>query len=127
MKLLRILALASVAAALAAPVSARAQGSDTARKSVSTKAATSKGTKTTAKHMAMPTKATAMCGDSTWSSAASQQGACSNHAGVAKWFGTAPKDATARCKDGEYWTSGAKQGACSGHGGVAFRMKAHKA
>jgi Protein of unknown function (DUF3761) len=70
----------------------------------------------------MPRSATARCADSTWSKAATQQGACSNHGGVAKWIGKAPKGATARCKDGEYWTSADRQGACSGHDGVAYWM-----
>jgi hypothetical protein len=68
----------------------------------------------------MPRTATARCADSTWSTAATQQGACSKHGGVAKWIGKKPKGATARCKDGEYWTSAEKQGACSGHDGVAY-------
>src|SRR5436309_912513 len=68
----------------------------------------------------MPRSATARCGDNTWSSAATQQGACSKHGGVAKWIGKAPKGATARCKDGEYWTTPERQGACSGHDGVAY-------
>jgi hypothetical protein len=74
----------------------------------------------------MPKKATARCADNTWSSAASQQGACSRHGGVAKWFGKAPKSATARCKDGEYWTTPERQGACSGHDGVAFWLGKNK-
>ena len=70
--------------------------------------------------MRMPKTATARCGDSTWSKAASQQGACSSHGGVAKWFGKAPSNMTARCGDGEYWTNEERRGACSQHGGVAF-------
>ncbi|HKN68595.1 MAG TPA: DUF3761 domain-containing protein [Gemmatimonadaceae bacterium] len=70
--------------------------------------------------MRMPRTATARCGDSTWSKAASQQGACSSHGGVAKWFGKAPSNMTARCSDGEYWTNEERRGACSQHGGVAF-------
>jgi len=70
--------------------------------------------------MRMPKTATARCGDSTWSKAASQQGACSSHGGVAKWFGKAPSNMTARCSDGEYWTNEERRGACSQHGGVAF-------
>jgi hypothetical protein len=70
--------------------------------------------------MRMPKTATARCGDSTWSKAATQQGACSSHGGVAKWFGKAPSNMTARCSDGEYWTNEEKRGACSAHGGVAF-------
>jgi hypothetical protein len=70
--------------------------------------------------MRMPKKATARCGDSTWSKADSQKGACSSHGGVAKWFGKAPANMTARCSDGEYWTNEERRGACSAHGGVAF-------
>lgn len=70
--------------------------------------------------MRMPKNATARCSDSTWSKAASQQGACSSHGGVAKWFGKAPTNMTARCTDGEYWTNEERRGACSQHGGVAF-------
>ena len=70
--------------------------------------------------MRMPKTATARCGDSTWSKAASQQGACSSHGGVAKWFGKAPANMTARCSDGEYWTNEERRGACAQHGGVAF-------
>ena len=71
----------------------------------------------------MPKTATARCGDSTWSKAETQQGACSSHGGVAKWFGKAPANATARCSDGEYYTSDQRRGACSGHSGVAFWIK----
>lgn len=74
----------------------------------------------------MPKTATARCGDSTWSKAENQQGACSSHGGVAKWFGKAPSDATARCKDGEYYTSTERRGACSGHAGVAFWISGAK-
>jgi uncharacterized protein DUF3761 len=70
--------------------------------------------------MRMPRTATARCGDSTWSKAGSQQGACSSHGGVAKWFGAAPANMTARCTDGEYWTNEEHRGACSAHGGVAY-------
>lgn len=76
--------------------------------------------------MRMPKKATARCADSTWSKADSQQGACSSHGGVAKWFGKAPTNTTARCVDGEYWTTGERRGACSQHGGVAFWVKEKK-
>lgn len=74
----------------------------------------------TKNEMRMPKTATARCGDSTWSKAASQQGACSSHGGVAKWFGKAPANMTARCSDGEYWTNEERRGACAQHGGVAF-------
>jgi hypothetical protein len=77
--------------------------------------------------MRMPKKATARCGDSTWSKAESQRGACSSHGGVAKWFGAAPANMTARCTDGEYWTNEERRGACSQHGGVAFWVKTAKA
>ena len=70
--------------------------------------------------MRMPRTATARCSDSTWSKAASQQGACSSHGGVAKWFGKAPANVTARCSDGEYWTNEERRGACAQHGGVSF-------
>jgi len=76
--------------------------------------------------MRMPRTATARCGDSTWSKAASQQGACSSHGGVAKWFGKAPANMTARCSDGEYWTNEERRGACSQHGGVAFWLAKSK-
>jgi len=102
---IRILALTF---ALAAPASLAAQ-----------KAATKPATKEK-NEMRMPKKATARCGDSTWSKAESQQGACSSHGGVAKWFGKAPANMTARCGDGEYWTNEERRGACSQHGGVAF-------
>ena len=82
-------------------------------------------TKTT-NEMRMPKTATARCGDSTWSKAASQQGACSSHGGVAKWFGKAPNNMTARCNDGEYWTNEERRGACSQHGGVAFWVSGKK-
>ena len=74
----------------------------------------------------MPRTATARCGDSTWTTAASQQGACSKHGGVAKWFGKAPRGYTGRCNDGEYWTNEETRGACSAHGGVAFWTKKGK-
>lgn len=77
--------------------------------------------------MRMPRTATARCGDSTWSKAESQQGACSSHGGVAKWFGKAPGNMTARCSDGEYWTNEERRGACSAHGGVAYWLKTAKA
>jgi hypothetical protein len=75
---------------------------------------------------AMPHNATARCGDDTWSTAASQKGACSQHGGVAKWFGKAPRGTTGRCNDGEYWTNAETQGACSSHGGVAYWSKKAK-
>ena len=70
-----------------------------------------------------PGKATARCSDGTWSKAASQQGACSAHGGVATWFGKKPRGATARCNDGQYWDTAERQGACSGHDGVAVWYK----
>src|SRR5690242_11056977 len=82
--------------------------------------ASAQATKKPAAAAEMPRTATARWTDTTWSTSATQQGACSKHGGVAKWFGKAPKDATARCKDGEYWTSPERQGACTGHDGVAF-------
>lgn len=68
---------------------------------------------------AIPVKATAQCGDGTWSMAASEKGACSSHSGVRKWIGKRPRGAGGRCKDGEYSMAATEQGACSGHGGVA--------
>lgn len=68
----------------------------------------------------MHSKATARCNDNTWSLAASQQGACSSHGGIAQWFGTRPKGSTARCNDGTYWMPRPRQGACGGHSRVAF-------
>jgi hypothetical protein len=70
----------------------------------------------------MPRNATARCGDSTWSTAARSQGACSRHGGVETWFGSPPAGATARCRDGTYSTSTTARGTCSGHGGVLFRI-----
>src|SRR5690348_9665354 len=108
---IRVLALTL---ALAAPASLAAQK------------ATAKPATKEKNEMRMPKKATARCSDSTWSKANAQQGACSSHGGVAKWFGKAPSNATARCKDGEYYTSAERRGACSGHGGVAFWMNSKK-
>jgi Ni/Co efflux regulator RcnB len=88
--------------------------------SVSAQAAHAQGAKKGTAGAEMPRSATARCTDNSWSSSANQQGACSKHGGVAKWFGKKPKDATARCKDGEYWTAAERQGACAGHDGVAF-------
>ena len=85
--------------------------------------ATTKAASKQKNELRMPKTATARCGDSTWSKAETQQGACSSHGGVAKWFGKAPANATARCSDGEYYTSAERRGACSGHGGVAFWIK----
>jgi hypothetical protein len=83
-----------------------------------------------------PAGSTAKCGDGTYSKAQSKQGACSNHKGVAEWYGTsastsakpakaapaAPAGATAKCGDGTYSKAQTKQGACSSHGGVAEWM-----
>jgi Protein of unknown function (DUF3761) len=104
-----------VAFALAAPATLSAQKA-TAKAAVKQK-----------NEMRMPKQATARCADSTWSKAAAQQGACSSHGGVAKWFGKAPATMTARCSDGEYWTNEEHRGACSQHGGVAFWVKEKKA
>jgi hypothetical protein len=72
---------------------------------------------------AVPVKATAQCGDGTWSMAASEKGACSSHNGVKKWIGKKPRGASGRCNDGEYSMAATEQGACSGHGGVATWYK----
>jgi Protein of unknown function (DUF3761) len=106
-----------VACALALPATLSAQ-KPAAKPAAATKAKN---------EMRMPRNATARCSDSTWSKAASQQGACSSHGGVAKWFGKAPANMTARCSDGEYWTNEERRGACSQHGGVAFWSKTKKA
>jgi hypothetical protein len=76
---------------------------------------------------AVPVKATAQCGDGTWSMAASEKGACSSHNGVKKWIGKRPRGAAGRCNDGEYSTAATEQGACSGHGGVATWYKKESA
>ena len=104
-----------LACALAVPATATAQ-----------KAAAKPATKQK-NEMRMPKTATARCADSTWSKADTQQGACSSHGGVAKWFGKAPSNMTARCTDGEYWTNEEHRGACSQHGGVSFWVKQKKA
>ena len=88
--------------------------------------ATTKSAAKAKSELKMPRTATARCGDSTWSKAENQQGACSSHGGVAKWFGKAPSNATARCNDGEYYTSTERRGACSGHAGVAFWINSKK-
>ena len=116
MSLIRIASIVAVvgAFALVAPAHADAQaGGTSGGKSHVAKAASTK----------MPLRATARCTDSTWTTAATQQGACSSHGGVATWFGARPRGATARCNDGQYWTTAERQGACSGHGGVATWYK----
>jgi hypothetical protein len=89
----------------------------------------------------VPSNATAKCSDGTYSTAKSQQGACSQHGGVDEWLGSSdtntpttpstrdrssdandartPSNATAKCSDGTYSTAKSQQGACSQHGGVA--------
>ncbi len=95
-----------------------------------------------------PANSTAQCADGTFSTAKTEQGACSKHGGVKTWFG-APKDAkgdtkptatketatpkgsavakdsgavpagsTGQCTDGSYTKAATKTGACSQHGGV---------
>jgi hypothetical protein len=95
-----------------------------------------------------PANSTAQCTDGTFSTAKTEQGACSKHGGVKTWFG-APKDAkgdtkatatketatakgsvvakdsgavpagsTGQCTDGSYTKAATKTGACSQHGGV---------
>lgn len=117
-------------AALFVPVTAHAQ-QPTAKRAAKAESkeakAEAKETKAQEKaekaDMKLTKSVTARCGDSTWSTAASQQGACSRHNGVATWFGKAPRGTTARCSDGSYWTNEQTQGACSGHGGVAYWSK----
>jgi hypothetical protein len=118
MKIIRTISLALFAAALAMPAGTHAQAT------VKTKA---KSAHAQAKdETKWVTKATARCTDNTWSMAASEQGACSSHGGVAKWFGKRPRGTTARCTDGEYWMAAERQGACSGHGGVVAWYKKPK-
>jgi hypothetical protein len=64
----------------------------------------------------VPAAAIAKCGDLTYSTALSRQGACSSHGGVVEW--RVPADATARCGDGTFSTSASRQGTCSNHAGV---------
>ena len=89
-----------------------------------------------------PKKATAQCNDNTYSTAKTEQGACSRHGGVKTWWGATgaapapnapaskspsapktagaspPKGATGQCTDGTYTRAKTQQGACSRHGGV---------
>jgi len=89
-----------------------------------------------------PAGSTAMCGDGSYSHAATEKGACSHHGGVKTWFGssntavapTAPMPtatrtasaapsspmagASAMCGDGSYSHAASAKGACSHHGGV---------
>ena len=90
-----------------------------------------------------PANATAQCTDGTFSTAKTQQGACSKHGGVKTWWGAtapaatpapkasasvpkssapaaaaAPADATGQCTDGTYTKAKTQKGACSNHGGV---------
>ena len=94
---------------------------------------------------AAPAGAKFKCGDGTFSSAKTAQGACSGHGGVASTVTAAtpaasapaartpaasappaaapaaavPAGATFKCTDGSYSTARTRQGACSAHGGVA--------
>src|SRR5256885_3363705 len=89
----------------------------------------------------VPSNATAKCSDGTYSTAKTQQGACSQHGGVDEWLGSSdtntpaapsardrssdanggrvPANATAKCSDGSYSTAKTQRGACSQHGGIA--------
>jgi hypothetical protein len=72
-------------------------------------------------HAQVPAGSTGMCGDGSYTSAKSEQGACSGHGGVKTWYGsakTAPAGSTGMCGDGSYTSAKNEQGACSGHGGV---------
>jgi len=96
------------------------------------------------KPVSAPNNATAQCKDSTYSTAKTEQGACSQHGGVKTWWGplapaptpsaskskspaaaapqsaggSAPNSATGQCTDGTYTRAKTEQGACSRHGGV---------
>ena len=74
----------------------------------------------------VPSDATALCVDGTWSSAENRRGTCSGHGGMKEWFGKPPKGATSRCKDGTYSKAKDTQGACSKHGGIAFKLQESK-
>jgi hypothetical protein len=85
-----------------------------------------------------PARATVRCEDGTSSTAATRQGACSGHGGIAsksqssretsrakarpqaddEWMTTNAEEATARCVDGTYSKSQHHTGTCSYHGGV---------
>lgn len=110
MRIRRIAWIGLFVAGIAQPLGVAAQGGATG-KSPGVKAADA---------AKMPLKATARCNDNTWSLAASEQGACSSHGGVAQWFGARPRGASARCKDGTYWIPRAREGTCGRHGGVAY-------
>lgn len=79
-----------------------------------------------------PAGTTAVCGDGSYSHAATEKGACSSHGGVKTWIGTAstlaapapapadthyPVDMIA-CSDGTMAQLPVKPGTCSHHGGV---------
>lgn len=75
-----------------------------------------------------PSGATGECKDGTYTSATTERGACSDHGGVKRWYGTGntptgtqpqpPSGATGQCKDGTYTSATTERGACSKHGGV---------
>src|SRR5260370_5252178 len=73
-----------------------------------------------------PKDATGHCGDGSYTTAATKQGACSSHGRVKTWWGAAnatsgdvPKGATAQCKDGTFSFAKLHRGAGRHQGGLA--------
>lgn len=124
MQALLAVACAGIVASTVPNTSAVAQQPATKPATTITKSRTKAATAASAPHaMKLSAAVTARCGDSTWSKAASEKGACSSHGGVARWYGKAPRGTTARCNDGEFSRAADTQGACSDHGGVAYWTK----